>query len=137
MGLFDWLKRRPPKGEEEIREPVNSNVFDLHFAYQERIEAAYRAREKNPRALGLAIEACEKQIELAPDSAKAFKREYPGEELPAHVGFQQLAIIREKQGGYTEVIRLCETAKAQGWAGTWEKRIARCKKKLSKKADEK
>jgi len=54
------------------------------------------------------------------------------EPLPRHVGFDQLAIIREKQHDYAEAIRLSELAMKQGWNGDWEARIARCEKKLAK-----
>ena len=52
--------------------------------------------------------------------------------LPAHHGFQQLAIIREREKDYAEAIRLCREAMAQGWGGEWEKRIARCENRLAK-----
>ena len=42
----------------------------------------------------------------------------------------QLAIILEKDGAYSEAIALCEQARAAGWAGAWNKRIARCAKRL-------
>jgi len=41
-------------------------------------------------------------------------------------------IIREKQGNHTEVLRLAEQAKTQGWTGDWDKRIERAMKKLDK-----
>jgi hypothetical protein len=80
-----------------------------------------------------AIQACQQQIAFAPKAAKAFKQEYPAKPLPQHVGFTQLAIIREKEGAYGEAIQLSRAAMKQRWAGDWEKRIARCKAKLGKK----
>ncbi len=59
------------------------------------------------------------------------KAEVTGE-LPRHTGYEQLAIIREKEKDHPEAIRLCGEAMAQGWNGDWEKRIQRCKAKLSK-----
>ena len=52
----------------------------------------------------------------------------PGK-LGEHTGYKQLCIIRENQGNYTEVIRLAEQAKSEGWAGDWDKRIEKAKKK--------
>ena len=62
--------------------------------------------------------------------AKIFKKDefYTG--LPAHAGFTQLAIIRDKQKRYTDAIELCVEAKRQGWADNWDKRIARYQKKV-------
>lgn len=42
----------------------------------------------------------------------------------------QLAVIKEKIGNYEEAIALAMQALEQGWAGDWEKRIARCKERL-------
>jgi len=52
------------------------------------------------------------------------------EKLGMHTGYKQLCIIREKQGNWQEVIRLAKQAKSEGWAGDWDKRIDRAKKKL-------
>ena len=110
----------------------NENILDLHFLYQGMIQSAYKARDTEPGALDTAIEACEKQIAIAPKAAKQFKREYPESTLPAHVGYTQLAIIREKQKDYLEAIRLASQAKKQGWNDDWDKRIERCQAKLKK-----
>ncbi len=104
-------------------------IFDEHFAYQVTIEERYRERDRDPAALAEAIAACETQIALAPKAAEAFLKAYPNSPLPSHRGFQQLAVIREKEGDYTEAIRLSEAALEQGWAGDWEKRIARCERR--------
>lgn len=53
----------------------------------------------------------------------------PGK-LGEHTGYKQLCIIRENEGNYTEVIRLAEQAKSEGWAGDWDKRIEKARKKL-------
>ena len=84
-------------------------------------------------ALGAAISACERQIAFALRAAEFFRREYPTCSLPAHYGFTQLAIIRDKQGDWLEAIRLSRIALEQGWDGNWEDRIVRCEKKMKKK----
>ncbi len=110
----------------------DATTLDKHFAYGGLIEVYYKDRDKELGALDAAIAACEKQIEIAPDAAREFRRQYPDAPLPRHGGFPQLAIIREKQGQYEEAIRLSEQANEQGWPGDWKKRIARLKKKLAK-----
>ncbi|MCU8361431.1 hypothetical protein M2G65_22690, partial [Vibrio vulnificus] len=107
---------------------AQSDPIDIHFLYSAKLEVCYKDRDSRPNGLELAIEACEQQIEYAPLAAKAFSQKYGGD-LPAHKGFQQLAIVLEKQKHYHEAITLCEKAKAQGWAGDWEKRIERCNKR--------
>ena len=43
----------------------------------------------------------------------------PGK-LYQHTGYNQLCIIREKQGKWSEVLQLAEQAKTEGWIGDWE-----------------
>ena len=111
----------------------NTNILDIHFFYQNKLEFYYRFREEDQESLNTAIGACKKQIELSPNAILAFKKEYEHEKLPMHTGYEQLAIILEKQEKYDEVIDLCKQAKEQMWNGEWDKRIERCLKKKSKK----
>jgi hypothetical protein len=77
------------------------------------------------------VEACCKLIDLAPEAAPAFLSRFEAATLPEHRGFEQLADIHEKLGGYEQAIRLDKEALRQEWAGQWEARIARCEKKLA------
>jgi hypothetical protein len=110
---------------------TEKNVFNKHFYFLHKIKCFYSCREQFPEALELAIKACEEQINISKEAAKAFKKDG---NIPEHTGFKQLCIIREKQGNWQEVIRLAEQAKSQGWkdgtAGGWDKRIEKAKKKL-------
>ena len=109
------------------------NYCDLYFIYSHLIRLNYRDREKISGAIDIAVEACLKQISLAPKvkASKSFLELFP-DSLPSPLGYYQLAIIREKEGNFTEAIRLSKLALEQGWMGDWEKRIARCTKKLQK-----
>jgi hypothetical protein len=109
-----------------------ASVLDRHFGHYQMAQAYYRRRNDDPEALTLAIDACEKQILLGPEAAKAFLSEDPEDSLPDHHGFRQLAIVRERETDYAEAIRLCREAMAQGWGGDWEKRIVRCESRLAK-----
>lgn len=106
-------------------------VVDLHFVYHSMIELNYRDRESLPDALEIATGACRKQIALAPRAAEVFRREW--KLVPRPLGFWQLAVILEKEGNYAEAIALATQALEQGWAGDWEKRIARCRQRLARK----
>lgn len=107
-----------------------TEVLDVHFLYQTKIECYYRDRDNND-SLDVAIRACQQQINIAPQAAGAFKKEH-GDWLPNHKGFTQLAIILEKRKGFAEAIALCENALEHGWGGDWEKRIERCRRKADK-----
>jgi tetratricopeptide (TPR) repeat protein len=109
-----------------------TRILDIHFFYQHKLEFYYRFRKNDPESLNIAIETCKEQIKLAPQAILSFKKEYEDENLPRHVGYEQLAIILEKQKKYDEVIDLCEQAKREDWNGEWDKRIERCIKKKSK-----
>ena len=114
----------------------------------------YPDRDTDPTAFEKTVEACQRQIALGPKATAAFKREESRSRLnsraglpsswaprrprapfalPAHRGFTQLAIIREKEGKFDEALKLCQTAVKQGWNGDWEKRIARLEAKQTKK----
>ena len=113
----------------DLGEENQGTVLDQHFTLLNMIKVYYRNRANDSVSLELAIDACEKQIALAPLATEMFKRGELMETLPAHTGFEQLAIIRERGRGYDEAIRLSREAQRQGWAGDWGKRIARCDKK--------
>lgn len=106
-------------------------VLDQHFLYQAKMQTYYRYRNVDQFALPRAIEACQQQIEMDKQAAAAFREQY-GERLPAHVGFRQLAIIREKQGDFASAISLAQRALREGWAGDWKYGLERCQKKISK-----
>lgn len=112
--------------------PESEDVLDHHFTLQQKMEIYYRERGTSPEAMETAIQACREQIAFAPQAAKAFQKEYPGETLPAHAGYSQLRIILEKQGKFDEAIELSEQAKAQGWSGAWDKMIETLNKKKHK-----
>ena len=122
------LARRIMAKSVERQEAELGATIDRHFLYDCMIQVYYRDRNRDENALVLAIEACEKQIGLAPQVIREQPREWEGE-LPAHRGFEQLAIVRERDRDFEGAIGLSEEALRQGWAGDWEKRIARCQRR--------
>lgn len=100
----------------------------VHFGYQELIQMYYKKRNTEELALDLAIHACEQQIVNSPRTKSEMLEQYD-RPLPTHVGYKQLAIIRDKQSNYQEAIRLCEEAQSEGWNGDWDKRLSRLRKK--------
>jgi len=106
-------------------------VLDRHFLYGQEINIHYKDRDQQEH-MDKAIWACRQQIALAPEVANAFKDEYEDSPLPAHKGYEQLAIILEKQGSLQEAIELAAQARAEGWSGDWARRIERCEEKAAK-----
>ncbi|MBZ0281527.1 MAG: hypothetical protein K8L97_12375 [Anaerolineae bacterium] len=134
-GLSSFLKDNSSLAlrvlEKAEKEAIRKNdVNGLHFTYRWMIEFYYHDRDKISGALDKAIDACKCQIAIAPKVAKEWKKEFPNRPLPQHTGFNQLAIILEKQKDYKEAIKLSKDAYKQGWSGDWLKRIERCEEKL-------
>lgn len=106
---------------------VNCDILDFHFLYSNKIKLYYKHREIEADALATAIEACKQQIAIAPEAKKAFLNSdlYKDTQLPAHVGFKQLAIIEEKRKNYKKAIEISKTAleaRLVRWLGkkNWE-----------------
>ena len=78
------------------------------------------------------IQLCQRQIELSPRSRAAFLKKHSKQPLPSHVGYEQLAIILDKERRWAEAIKLCRKARSEGWGGDWDKRIARYESKVAK-----
>lgn len=112
---------------EELAE-TESSILDAHFLYGQKLAIYYKDREK-AGCLEKAVQACNQQIAIGEKAAEAFRKEF-NDPLPSHMGYKQLAIILEKQGDFDKTIVLCQKAHGQGWAGDWEKRIDRCRKKI-------
>jgi len=136
QGLLTWLhkpehyniaKKVIEKAEDDIE---NGDILDKHFLLDQEVQIFYRNREIVEGAFDKAVDACKRQIDIATEAAKAFKKEMPGQELPRHRGFDQLRIIRKKQKDYESVIEICREAKRQGWNGNWDKEIERAEKKI-------
>jgi len=117
------------KAEELVSDEIP--IMDIHFFYQSLIEVHYSNRFADSKSFDKSIKACELQIEIASQIAKAFKEEFVDGFMPGHYGYKQLSIIKEKEKKYQAVIDLCTKAQKEDWRGDWEHRIERCKKKLN------
>jgi len=136
--LATWVNK--PKTRELAKKVVleslnfDGSVLDRHFREQHIIQIFYPDRDKDPNALPIVIGACTRQIALSKEAARVFSKQKmnlpKGVKLPTHVGFEQLAIILEKQGKFSEALELNRRALREGWNGTWPKRIERLEKKL-------
>ena len=116
----------------------NKNVLDLHYFCLSAIRVYYANRDEDEDAFNKAIEYCERQISIAPKVKKALKKEYPSHALPCHTGYQQLAIIYEKQKQYEKALHITYEAQEQGWnAEDCVKRIERLEKRLEKEGFQK
>ena len=135
--LAEWLdkpeSRYLARRVIEQGEAIASEPLEKHDVLQVMVLVNYRDREKHPAFLHAAIRACEKQIEIAPEVIRVWRRRRR-RRVPTHNGFKQLSIIREREGDYNSAIHLCGKAMKQGWRGTdWEGRILRCRRKAAKR----
>jgi hypothetical protein len=87
------IARRILSKAEELA--ANAPFLDRHFLYLTIIQTYYPDRDVDPGALDKVIDACERQIDLAPEAAPVFRSRFKGATLPEHRGFEQLANIRE------------------------------------------
>jgi len=107
----------------------SEDIIDRHFFYNDSIRFYYFDRE-NKESMKKAIEACRKQIDIAPSAAEIFKKLHGP--MPEHTGYKQLAIILDKQNKYDEAIKICKQAESEGWSGDWIPRITRYEKAKAK-----
>lgn len=136
--MASWFRKTPEdrelarrmiaKAEQEV--PRERWIWLVDDLYREKIRLYYEDRSE-PEMLKLAIAACEQQVAIAPSVARAIHKHYPDVSLCGHLGFWRLARVREKEENYAEVIRLCQQAKQQGWAGNWDRRIERCQRRMT------
>jgi len=123
------------KISKKIYESFDSNdngmILDMHFFYKKKIEFAQFDKQNSEYYENL-ISSCNEQIEFAEKAAKAFKKKYKNNSLPSHTGYNRLVITLEKEKRYDDVIKICNQALSQKWAGDWEHRINRCQRKLER-----
>lgn len=109
----------------------SDDPLDRHFTLQGLIQIYYRDRD-HEGFYDKAIYYCKEQIKMQSEAAAKFKEDYPEQLLPMHVGYDQYAIILEKEKRYPEAIALSKEADSNGWAGDWQGRIERCQKRMTK-----
>ena len=107
-----------------------TNYSFLHFYYIAKIKIHYRNRDIVEGAFDKAVESCKNMISIAKN---VIATDYIIRGA-SHPGYEQLAIILQKQHRYQEVIDLCKQAKSEKWNGDWDKRIEKAKEKLEKGA---
>lgn len=97
---------------------IVKNIFDTHMLHNELIQAFYRLRNAYPNALEHCILFCKKDIEILPEFAKYYKKEWPpekGSPLPECPSLKQLITIYEKQRKFDEVKQICLFAIEHGY----------------------
>lgn len=113
--------------------PDRGHGYDhVEFVIAENgVAGHYRRRDDDREALAHAIAACRSMIARSDEFLALFRSlDRP---LPIHKGFEQLAIVLDKQGNQGDAIHLCQQAKREGWSGDWDKRIQRYEAKLRRK----
>ena len=117
---FDLARRLFADAERTL--PVD-DWFNRHFLYMAAGQVCYRRRDDTPDGLSLAIHYYSEQVAIEAKVREPMVRLLYA--MPSHPGFKQLAVIHAASGEYAEAIALCDQARAGGWMGDWDKRIAR------------
>jgi len=110
-------------------------ILDRHFLYGSFIEHYYKKRNVDLKFYELAKLYCLKQIEISKKSKEAFLSDPTFSILPRHKGYEQLAIILEKENDYTNAMLICLAAKEIGWNTDWNKRILTLEKKEKRRTE--
>ncbi len=105
-------------------------ILDEHFLYGCLIEHYYKKRSLDLRYYELAKQYCIKQITISKKTKVAFLTDADFTTLPRHKGYEQLAIILEKEKDYDHALQICLDAKKDGWNTDWDKRISTLEKKM-------
>ena len=139
--LADRLSEKPQDralasrvlAQAEERALAEGDILGRHFVYHQMIRLHMRWKGEFADAVDLTFAACHKQIQLAPDAARALRQMHPDEPLPTHLGYLQASILLEQDEAYEPAIELCRQAQAGGWNGNWSWRIQRMARKLYEK----
>lgn len=107
------------------------DVSARHFYFAIRGRFFYRWRNSDEFALGAAIDAFLRQIEIASEARPYFASGRSHSIMPEHSGYKQMRIIEESRGNLAAARELCVRAKSEGWADDWDRHIVRLDKKLS------
>jgi hypothetical protein len=105
--------------------PNRGEAYDPmpYLICERRIAAVYRSRNDDPTAIERTKALCRVMIERSEEFLQLFADlELP---LPEHKGFQQLAIILDKEGDVLGALEVSRQAEDEGWSGDWDKRIER------------
>lgn len=121
-------RRMLTRAEQEL--PLEQNIMTINSFWNTKRETYYLDGEKDPEALKIAIQACREQVAIAVKVAEEMRLHYSSSVFPEHRGYQLLINLEMEKQNYSEVIRLCQEAKFQGWSGNWEQQISSCRKFL-------
>jgi hypothetical protein len=105
------------------------SMIDRHFLFHQLISTHYKLREDKMH-YERAKYYCLKQISISKEVLVEFRNRY-GDSSISHLGFQQMAVILEKEKRFAEAIVICQDALLQEWKGDWQNRIERLKKHLN------
>lgn len=97
-------------------------TLTLHFDLTARIKAT-RGEDRVRAAAAL--------VAIAEAAAEQWRREYPGESLPAHLGYERILVEHGKRRDWPAMLAAALLAQAQGWYGNWPHWIARANRGLA------
>lgn len=89
------------------------------------------ARVKSTRGAAR-VQAAAAMVAIAEAAADQFRREYPGERLPTHLGYERVLVEHGKRRNWAGMLATALLAEAQGWRGNWPHWIARANRGLAR-----
>ncbi|MFO0293776.1 MAG: hypothetical protein ACK51F_10590 [Rhodospirillales bacterium] len=97
-------------------------ILTLHFDLTARIKTTKgEARVRAAVAL----------VGIADAAAAQWAREYPGEPLPGHLGFERARVEHGKRRDWPAMHAAAQLAQAQGWRGDWARWLDRAARGLA------
>ncbi|MEM6424019.1 MAG: hypothetical protein AAF728_02500 [Cyanobacteria bacterium P01_D01_bin.128] len=103
---------------------VQGDILETHRHYRMLVQFYAQQPSLTGAMLEAALQTAEQMVAIAPQVADSLQAASPERPLPAHEGYKQLVRLRAQQGNDRAVVRLCRSAKAQGWQGNWDEMVS-------------
>lgn len=101
----------------------HADILTLHFDLTARIKST-RGDER--------VQAAAALVSIAAVAADQYRREYPGEPLPQHLGYERVLVEHGKRRNWAAMHAAAQLARDQGWHGDWPRWLARAARGLGR-----
>jgi hypothetical protein len=103
-----------------VRTPA---TLDLHFTLTAKVKTTRGAAR---------VQAAATMVSISEAAADQLRREYPGEALPGHLGFERVLTEHGKARNWAGMLAAAHLAQRQGWAGDWDRWLQRATRQLAR-----
>lgn len=98
-------------------------TLTLHYELTARVKST-RGEDR--------VQAAVAMVAIADAAADQYRREYPGEPLPQHAGYERVLVEHGKRRNWAGMLATAHLAQRQGWQGDWDRWIARATRGLAR-----